>query len=141
MLFQKHFLLFHALYCINRQRVADRQGALHISPLLIISLAYVEASTQIGEPDELADYYLNIENLQGTTEDNVNDLLDAFWVRYLNNEQRGDALQVLGLSDPVTDRQIVQRYRKLAAVHHPDKGGETGKIQAINEAYAVLIRS
>lgn len=140
LLFQKHFLLFHVLYSINRQRVADWQGALQISPLLIKALDYVEADTQIGEFDALADYYLNLENLLSTTEENVNDLLDAFWVRYLKNEKRGDALKVLGLSDPVTDSEIVQRYRKLVRIHHPDKGGDTEKIQAINEAYAVLIR-
>lgn len=140
LLFQKHFLLFHVLYALSRQRVADKHGALQISPLLIKPLQYAAANTQIGEHDALADYYLDLDNLASTSEDNVNDLLDAFWARFLKNEKRGEALKVLGLSDPVSDREIVQRYRKLVAVHHPDKGGDTEKIQAINEAYAVLIR-
>jgi len=141
LLFQKHFLLFHVLYSINQQRVADKQGALQISPLLIKQLDYVEADTQIGEHEPLSAYYLELENLASTTDDNVNDLLDTFWVKYLKNEKRANALKVLGLNDPVTDTKIVQRYRKMVSVHHPDKGGDKDKIQEINEAYAALIRS
>ena len=140
LLFQKHFLLFHVLYAINQQRVADKQGALQISPLLIKQLDHVEADTQIGEIEPLSAYYLELENLASATEDNINDLLDAFWVKYLKNEKRGNALKVLGLDDPVTDTKIVQRYRKLVSVHHPDKGGDKDIIQEINEAYAALIR-
>ena len=141
LLFQKHFLLFHVLYSINRQRVADKQGALQISPLMIKQLDYVEADTQIGEVDSMSDYYLALENLASATEESVSDLLDDFWVRYLKNEKRGNALKVLGLNDPVSDSKIVQRYRKLVSVHHPDKGGDKDEIQAINDAYAVLIRA
>ncbi len=140
LLFQKHFLLFHVLYSINQQRVVDKQGGLQISPLLIKQLDYVEADTQIGELDPLSAYYLDLENLASATDDNVSDLLNTFWVKYLKNEKRGNALKVLGLNDPVTDTKIVQRYRKLVSVHHPDKGGDKDKIQEINEAYAVLIR-
>lgn len=140
LLFQKHFLLFHVLYAINQQRVADNQGALQISPLLIKQLDYVEASTQIGEVDPMSAYYLDLENLASATEDSVSDLLDAFWIKYLKNEKRGNALKVLGLNDPVTDAKIVQRYRKLVSVHHPDRGGDKDEIQAVNEAYAALIR-
>lgn len=140
LLFQKHFLLFHVLYSINQQRLADKQGALQISPLLIKQLDHVEADTKIGEIEPLSAYYLELGNLASATADNVSDLLDAFWVKYLKNEKRGNALKVLGLNDPVTDAKIVQRYRKLVSVHHPDKGGDKNIIQEINEAYAVLIR-
>lgn len=141
LLFQKHFLLFHVLYSINQQLVADKQGALSISPLLIKKLDHVAADTQIGALDALSEYYLDMNHLESANEENVNELLDLFWRKYLRNEKRGDALKVLGLSEPVTDKEIVQRYRELVSVHHPDKGGDTDKIQAINEAYAVLIRA
>ena len=140
-LFQKHFLLFHVLYSINLQRVVNKLGGLQISPLLIKQLDYVEADTQMSEPDPLSAYYLDLENLASATDDNVSELLNTFWVKYLKNDKRGNALKVLGLNDPVTDTKIVQRYRKLVIVHHPDKGGDKDKIQEINEAYAVLIRS
>jgi len=140
LLFQKHFILFHVLYAINRQRVADKRGALQISPLLIRPLEYVEADTQMGEVDHLSEYYLDIENLVSATEESVNELLDVFWLKFSRQEKRADALGVLGLNDPVSDGEIIKRYRKLASVHHPDRGGDKDKIQAINEAYALLIR-
>jgi hypothetical protein len=140
LIFQKHFLLFHVLYSIHQQRVDDKQGALLITPLDIRQLDYVEADSQIGEVDALAGYYLNLDNLELSTEDNVNELLNSFWEMYLKYDKRADALRVLELKDPVTDKEIVVRYRQLASVHHPDKGGDHEEIQAINEAYAILIK-
>ena len=139
-LFQKHFLLFHILYSINIELVEDNKGSLQITPLSIKKLDPVEESNQIGEVDTLSEYYLDLDNLMKANEDNVNELLDKFWEHYLKNDRRGDALKVLGLSDPVSDREITRHYRKLASVHHPDKGGDKNKIQEINEAYAVLIK-
>lgn len=139
-LFQKHFLLFHVLYTINNQLVNDRQGSLHISPLLIKKLDHVEADSQLGEVDALSAYYLDLDNLESANEDNVNDMLNKFWEKYLRNDKRGDALKLLGLKDPVSDEEITRRYRRLASIHHPDKGGDTEIIQEINEAYALLIK-
>lgn len=45
---------------------------------------------------------------------------------------------VLGVSADATPDQIKQAYRKLASVHHPDRGGDTAKFQEIQEAYATL---
>ena len=140
LLFQKHFLIFHVLHSINQQRIDDKQGALRITTLMIKRLDYVDADTQLGEVDPLAAYYLDMDNLAQATEENVNELLDNFWELYLKYDKRGGALSVLDLQDPVTDKEIVARYRKLASLHHPDKGGEKDKIQAINEAYAILTR-
>ena len=140
LLFQKHFLIFHVLYSINQQRIDDKQGALRITTLMIKRLDYVDADTQLGEVDPLAEYYLDMDNLAQATEENVNELLDNFWELYLKTDKRGGALNVLDLQDPVTDKEIVVRYRKLAILHHPDKGGDKDKIQTINEAYAILIK-
>ena len=139
-LFQKHFLLFHVLHSMNKQLVKDGQGSLHISPLLLKKLDYVEAESQLGEVDALSGYYLDLTNIESANEDNVNEMLNKFWEKYMRNDRRGDALKVLGLSDPVTDKEITQRYRRLASIHHPDKGGDTEIIQEINEAYALLIK-
>lgn len=139
-MFQKHFLLFHVLYSINKKLSDSREGALQISTLLIKKLEAVDAGSQVGEVDKLSGYYLDLENLVSANESNVNELLNSFWEKYLRNDRRGDALKVLGLNDPVSDKDIIQRYRKLASVHHPDKGGDKDKIQEINEAYAVLIK-
>lgn len=140
LLFQKHFLLFHVLYSINNELVEHNEGALHVSPLSIRKLEYVEADTQVGNVDVLSEYYLDLSNLESVDEYNVNEMLNSFWEKYLRNDRREDALGVLGLSDPVTDKEIIQRYRKLATIHHPDKGGDKDMIQEINEAYAILIK-
>lgn len=49
-----------------------------------------------------------------------------------------DYYKILGLDRSATPDQIKQAYRKLASKHHPDKGGDTGLFQDIQEAYAVL---
>ena len=44
----------------------------------------------------------------------------------------------LGVPRTATAAEIKQAFRKLASQHHPDKGGDTAKFQAIQAAYAVL---
>lgn len=56
---------------------------------------------------------------------------------------RGDALYVLGFhprSLPDND-EIRKRYRKLAAIHHPDSGhGEHGRMSELNAAVSLLTK-
>ena len=44
----------------------------------------------------------------------------------------------LGVSETATDNEIKTAFRKLAAQHHPDKGGDEKKFKEINEAYDTL---
>lgn len=44
----------------------------------------------------------------------------------------------LGVSQSATDSEIKKAYRKLAAEHHPDKGGDEKKFKEINEAYSLI---
>jgi DnaJ-class molecular chaperone len=46
--------------------------------------------------------------------------------------------EILGVSKSATLDEIKKAYRKKASVWHPDKGGDTGKFQEIQEAYEVL---
>lgn len=49
-----------------------------------------------------------------------------------------DYYQTLGVSETATADEIKKAYRKLAAKHHPDKGGDTAQFQNISRAYDVL---
>lgn len=43
--------------------------------------------------------------------------------------------QILGISSGATEEEIKKAYRKLAHLHHPDKGGDAKKFSQINTAY------
>lgn len=49
-----------------------------------------------------------------------------------------DYYQTLGVTRQSSPEEIKQAYRKLAMVHHPDRGGDADKFKQINEAYDVL---
>jgi DnaJ-class molecular chaperone len=46
--------------------------------------------------------------------------------------------ETLGVGENATPEEIKRAYRKLASQHHPDKGGDTAKFQAIQAAYDTL---
>ena len=49
-----------------------------------------------------------------------------------------DFYQTLGVNRNASPDEIKRAYRKLAAQHHPDKGGDTSKFQEISAAYETL---
>jgi curved DNA-binding protein len=49
-----------------------------------------------------------------------------------------DYYATLGVSKTATPDEIKRAFRKLASQHHPDKGGDTAKFQAIQAAYDTL---
>ena len=124
-LFQTHFLLFHVLYRLQQEVVNTKAFSLEISSLLIQLKPYQASTTgQLNRHDPLRDYYLDIDQLQNTNQQDVTELLDSFWRRFAGLENRGNALLILGLEDPVSDTDIKLQYRRLAMQHHPDRGGE-----------------
>ena len=46
--------------------------------------------------------------------------------------------QTLGIDKSATQEDIKKAYRRLASIHHPDKGGDTATFQKIQTAYEVL---
>lgn len=46
--------------------------------------------------------------------------------------------ETLGIGEGASAEEIKRAYRKLASQHHPDKGGDTAKFQAIQTAYDTL---
>jgi DnaJ-class molecular chaperone len=49
-----------------------------------------------------------------------------------------DHYSTLGIYKEADSEDIKRAYRKLASQHHPDKGGDKGKFQEIQAAYATL---
>ena len=49
-----------------------------------------------------------------------------------------NAYEILGVPTGASDDEIKRAYRKLAAKHHPDRGGDTAKFQEIQNAYDTL---
>jgi len=138
-LFQAHFILFHALYQLKQQLVEKNIATLDINPLCILLLPLgTSGSTEIDAHDPLMDYYLDIDNLKNTTDQDIAELLACFWRTLGNNEQRSAALAELELEDPVEYTQIKQQHRRLVMAHHPDRGGDKEKLQTINAAMDLL---
>ncbi len=141
-LFQTHFFLFHALYQLRDQLWGEKKACLNISALNIQLLPVSQNHTQdIASHDPLREYYLDLNNLENTNEAEIEDLLTQFWQRFLTDDERGNALLELELTDPVDWPVIKSRYRQLAMQHHPDRGGDEAKLQAINAAMDVLGRT
>jgi len=137
-LFRMHFLLHHALYQLRDQLWHRQTGHLEITPLCIRIMSYQAASAALAEPDPLRHYYLDWNNLLNTSADDVTQLLNQFWAKFHTGEQQQAALAVLELVPPVDFAVIKQQYRRLVMIHHPDRGGDTARLQAINQAMAVL---
>ncbi len=141
-LFQTHFLLFHSLYLLRDELSARGDARLDISALCIqlIPLTHTSPSA-IDRHDPLRAYYLDLDNLENTRDHEVDALLNTFWEHFIGDDERRQALSVLELQDPVDWPIIKARHRRLAMQHHPDRGGDKARLQAINAAMDRLTRS
>ncbi len=141
-LFQTHFLLFHSLYLLRDELSARGDARLDISALCIqlIPLTHTSPSA-IDRHDPLRAYYLDLDNLENTPDHEVDALLNTFWEHFIGDDERRQALSVLELQDPVDWPIIKARHRRLAMQHHPDRGGDKARLQAINAAMDRLTRS
>jgi DnaJ-domain-containing protein 1 len=139
-LFRAHFLLFHALYTLRDRLAVSQQGLLQIDALCIRRLPWSAGDNSLASPDTLRAYYLDWSNLDTTTDDDVCELLASFWRQFGRFDKRAEALAELGLEDPVDDETIKLAWRRLAMEHHPDRGGDKARLQAINAAVDCLIR-
>ena len=131
----------NALYQLQHTLDEERLN-LVISPLKIEIRSQSSSSSmelvEEGVEDALRSYYLDWSNMEETTEQDVDTLLNGFWQYYLAEDRQLEAYIALGL-DVGAEWPVVQaRYRSLVAEHHPDRGGDAVEFMAIREAYEVL---
>lgn len=138
-LFCAHFILFHVLYLLRHRFLDSKKYLLDINTLKIKLLPYSKGQNSLQEDDKLKAYYLDLHNLEQTSEDDVYDMLASFWNNYNNFENRDDALAKLGLTEPVDDKTIKETYRRLVMKYHPDRGGDAEKVQSLNAAIKLLL--
>lgn len=141
-LFQLHFLLFHGLYRLS-DALLDSRRELSIEALCIrLQPRQVkEPGMQINDP--LRNYYLDWNQWLKTNADDVTRLLDDFWRgrhQPVTEAQIQWARGILGVPEEVGMATIKRCYRRLMMRHHPDRGGDTERGAAINEAYLILNR-
>jgi hypothetical protein len=138
-LFQRHFLLFHCLYLLRDKLRAAQRSDLEIHCLGIRYMPY--RSVSYDHPallDPLAGYYLELDNLTNTDEQEVLRLLNDFWQKFSGDEQRDKALDVMGLAHPSSYPEIRQQYRRLAMLCHPERGGGLAQFQRLEWAMGIL---
>lgn len=138
-LYRVHFLLFHFLYLLQARLRRRREGDLEIHCLAILLKPWPGEDAALPEPaDPLRNYYLDLDQWRTMTRQEAESLLDGFWDRFGKWDQRRDALAVLGLKDPVDERDITRQYHHLAKNHHPDHGGDPAIFRQILNAMDIL---
>jgi len=143
-LFRTHFLLYNALYQLRDELWKTARGHLEITAVRIQLTPYSPGKAALQQQDPMRDYYLDIEQLEKTTQLDIETALNNFWKRlhqetvFTGGGLKAKALQTLGLNEGVSAKQIKLSYRRLAMQHHPDRGGDPEKLQHINEAMEVL---
>lgn len=140
-MFRIHFTVYHALYRLRDRLRKNNDQELELSPVCIRMREYVHDGPGLSELDPLYEYYMDVANLEGTDTEDVDEMLNRFWLRLDNSERRTEALRELELQDPVSNDDIRQQYRRLAMRHHPDRGGNKEKLQRINVAVNILLNS
>ena len=51
---------------------------------------------------------------------------------------QSDAMDIMGISGEFTSDDVKKKYKELAIINHPDKGGDSETMKKINNAYDVL---
>ncbi|HNF17239.1 MAG TPA: DNA-J related domain-containing protein, partial [Leptospiraceae bacterium] len=106
-LFQTNFMLFHLLYRLQDYCREKLGRNLHVHYLKIqLSGKQENLSEGLTEHDPLREYYINLDNLHGTSEKDVNDMLDSFWKKFSAFSRKKDALEILGLSESAGEEEI-----------------------------------
>ncbi len=159
-LFRCHFLIFNALYRLQYLSLHHQRYQLSISSLSIqLSLVIAAdighlltdnqqtpdqqaSAQQLDHNSDLGLFYLDLTQLNQTSQQDVNALLDSFWQQYFNPEQKTQALTTLQINIDeqagIDFKAIKKQYRRLVMQHHPDRGGDASQLIAIQQAMQCL---
>jgi len=139
--FKKHFMTMNALYRLQRDLLEDGYY-LNISALdITIEPLGPSTNQQLlmhAAEHNIREYYLDWRHFDNTSEDEINELLSNFWQMYYAKDKQEEALAILELNSGAGWDRVKRAYRRLAAEHHPDKGGNDARFIEIREAYEVL---
>lgn len=138
-LFRSHFLLFHVLYRLRDRWRRGGSGDIEIDPVCIRPGPCPPSRPAVGPHDALRTYYLDLNNLEDTDATDVARMLQGFDVELRRREQRARAMATLELTDPFDAATVRRQYRRLAMRHHPDRGGDAERLQAIHQALRTLL--
>lgn len=138
-LFRSHFLLFHVLYRLRDRMRQSGTGDIEIDPMCIRRRVYTPGESAVGAHDSLRTYYLDLNNLENTNAADVARMLKGFDAEVRRREQRAHAMATLELTEPFDAAAVRRQYRRLAMRHHPDRGGDDERLQAINRAFRTLL--
>lgn len=145
-LFRVHFTVMNSLYRLQKTLLVDGMY-LSISSVKI-SLTH-QTSLLVEEADNrLRDYYLDLTNLKGTTEQQVADLLDSFWQRFHfgtsaqpSASELKASLNYFGLIEEPTLTDLKILFKRECANCHPDKGGSHEDFVKLKHHYEVIKRA
>lgn len=154
-LFQTHFVLFNGLYQLRQIWRKEHIGDIDIHTLNILPLPYNEQTTGSGltNSDPLAEYYLDWNNLIGTSAANVESLLSSFWQQFcaaenglganakVNQKQLEESYTLLESEFNAPLKDVKRQYLRLIHQYHPDKGGDTEAAQSLQAAYAYICQN
>jgi hypothetical protein len=144
-LFKYNFLLMNALYQLQDLLLPDNWLQVQALDIQLFK-ELPQAHMLIYANDKgLRSYYLDWHNFE-TSEEEITQLLNHFWSRYdsyfvttTEKIDKANALQVFGLDQRASKKDIRLQWRKLAFKWHPDKAsGDSVKFREICEAWQTL---
>ncbi len=144
-LYPVHFLVFHALYRL-RDELGSQGETLSISPLSI-RLRAMDVVAGTGPPahaDPLRAFYLDLSKYE-LSKAAIGRMMEDFWSGQAGREpapeEALEAAAILGFGELPESLDIVKhRFRRAVMQAHPDRGGDTARVQVLNEAFALLRR-
>lgn len=142
-LFQNHFILFNALYQLQDTWLINKIGLLDIHYSGILHKPWHAGLNGVVTEDKLRTYYLEWTNLSDTNQSQVEALLESFWSAFSgmpnqiqdNDMSQQQALDLLNITFPFSEKRLKLQFRRMLHKHHPDKGGNNSQTVQLYNAY------